>query len=838
MAQTITRTIPNLIQGVSQRAAATRDPSQADEQLNGYSSLSMGLRKRPGAQLLAEISATDMGQVFTHAILRDQQERYLAFISKTGAKVFSLTGVAQAVTNTAAALAYVAQASNVTTDLRASSIADYTFISCAKVKPAMTADTFATGSRNPAHEALIWVKQAAYGELYQVTINGTKIAVQAPAQPVIESNGNLISNPINADTIAGLIEAEAKKLAGVTVSRSGAVIWIRATSKITIKVPEALEGNLAVITSRVDNYVQLPATAPAGYLVEVVGSAGTEFDNYFLRFEHDLNTQVTDTIGRGFWKEIPEPGIKYRVDAATMPMVLVRLSNGTFYFGPLDGSTQGDTTLKAWGERGAGNETTAPTPAFIGNAINDIFVWRNRVGMLAGERVILSRTGKFFEFFPATATQVRADDPIELAAAGTKVSVLRHAVPFQDQIVLFSDQTQFRLAAAGGGALTPASAEITVLTQYEADPRVRPVQMGEAIAFVQPTATWAQLREFRFGGNSSTIQASAIEITAQVGSYIPSDVARLTVDNASNLLAVLTRRDGYRNTVFINKHFYGTNAEGSLVKAQNSWSQWTFGCDEILDVLAVREQLYLVTRYGQKVQLEVINIQDQLVQSDLSPAFPLLDRWVSSESDSLAPVRLASGVYDPETRRTTWTLPYALAGRSQVMTHPTKSRLGAAKVLGEASSGTTIAADGDWSSESVVVGQVFTFLYRFSEFRLSADNQPTVPRSALRVQLRKLLLNYHQSEYFVARVKNDGRVPAVYTFSPQVLDSRLSYLAPLPADADLSPRFLDGVFPVPVMSRSDNSQIELENDSPLPCHFLSADWQALVSGRGATRSLR
>jgi hypothetical protein len=835
MAQTITRTIPNLIQGVSQRAPATRDPSQAEEQLNGYSSLSMGLRKRPGAQLLAEISATDMGEVFSHAILRDQQERYLAFISKTGAKVYSLTGVAQTVNNTAAAIAYVSQATSVITDLRASSIADYTFISCTKVKPAMKADTFATGSRNPAHEALIWVKQAAYGELYEVTINGTKIAVQAPAAPVIEEAGNLISNPINASTIAALIDTEAEALSGIESSRNGAVIWIRSSTQITIKVPEALEGNLAVITSRVDNYVQLPATAPAGYLVEVVGSATTQFDNYFLKFEHDPGTQVVDTIGRGFWKEIPAPGIKYLVDPATMPMALVRLANGTFYFGPLDGSTQSGTALKAWGNRGAGDETTAPTPAFIGNAINDIFVWRNRMGMLAGERVILSRTGKFFDFFPATATQVRADDPIELAAAGTKVSVLRHAMPFQDQIVLFSDQTQFRLAAAGGSVLTPASAEITVLTQYEADAKVRPVQMGDAITFVQPTDTWAQLREFRFTGSASTIQASATEITSQVGSYIPSDVARLTVDNASNLLAVLTRRAGYKNTVFVNKHFYGSNAEGNLVKVQNSWSRWTFPCEEVLDVLAVKEQLYLVTKCGTKVHLEVVDIRDQLTDD---AQLPLLDRWVSTGTETLAPVRLPAGVYNANTDTTTWTLPYTLSSRGQVVTNPATSTLGGMKVLGEATSGNTITAEGNWSAEPVIAGQVFSFLYRFSEFRLSVDNQPTVPRSSIRVQLRKLLLNYHRSQYFVARVKNDGREPAEYTFGPQILDSRFSYLAPPPVDADLNPRFLDGVFPVPVMSRSDNSQIELENDSPLPCHFLSVDWQALVSGRGATRSLR
>ena len=59
-------------------------------------------------------------------------------------------------------------------------------------------------------------------------------------------------------------------------------------------------------------------------------------------------------------------------------------------------------------------------------------------------------------------------DPIDVVASNNKVSVLRYAVPYQDELILFSAQYQFRFNAAET-VLTPKTAQITVLTQFEVD---------------------------------------------------------------------------------------------------------------------------------------------------------------------------------------------------------------------------------------------------------------------------------------------------------------------------------------------------------------------------------
>ena len=92
MADIVSYTIPSLVQGVSNQPDAQRDPSQGEIQINGVSSIAEGLRKRDSSRVIAKVSDAPFGDVFIHSILRDESEKYLAVIAKTGIKVFDLAG--------------------------------------------------------------------------------------------------------------------------------------------------------------------------------------------------------------------------------------------------------------------------------------------------------------------------------------------------------------------------------------------------------------------------------------------------------------------------------------------------------------------------------------------------------------------------------------------------------------------------------------------------------------------------------------------------------------------------------------------------------------------------
>ncbi|MEE2186348.1 hypothetical protein, partial [Klebsiella pneumoniae] len=88
---------------------------------------------------------------------------------------------------------------------------------------------------------------------------------------------------------------------------------------------------------------------------------------------------------------------------------------------------------------------TNPTPSIVDQSINDVFFFRNRLGFLAGENIVMSRTSKYFSLFPASVANLSDDDPIDVAVSHNRISILKYAVPFSEELLLWSDQAQFVL---------------------------------------------------------------------------------------------------------------------------------------------------------------------------------------------------------------------------------------------------------------------------------------------------------------------------------------------------------------------------------------------------------
>ena len=698
---------------------ASREPSQGEIQINGMSSLAEGLRKREPTQTVKKVSSSAFGDVYFHQILRDSQEQYLVVVGKTAVKVFDLAGNEKTVNAATNAYDYFTSVVSAKSDIRAATIADYTFISNTKEIPAMKSNTAPATARPAAHEALVWVKAANYGQTYKVNVNGTLATVTTAVAPVIVSGGSTTENRISTAEIAESVKTALSSVSGVTITRNKSVLHITSASAITLSAEDA-RGNadITAITNTVQAFTDLPTISPSGYQVEIAGDPGNNFDGYHVQF---VPRSGAGTFGEGEWEETVRPGDKYIIDEDKMPHILVRKPDGTFYFGPADGSTQGGVELPSWGNRTAGNTTTAPDPSFIGFAIQDVFIYKNRLGFLADENIVLSRAREFFQFFPETVTGVLDSDPIDLQASNTKVSVLRYAIPYQDELIIFSDQIQFRFNAAET-ILTPASAVITVLTQYEIDPDCRPIPVAGTIIFCQANGQWSQFREFSVRGAGTALVADASDLTGYVSSFIPSDVFKLSGNDTGNSWFSLSSKTDYKDRIYVFKYFYRNTGQGAE-RAQSSWSYWELtGADEILSLLCVEEILYLLVRYGTDIWLEKVAVSDRL--SDVTPApYPMmLDRRVTTKDESQhSTVRVSAGTYNAITKKTTWTLPYTVAAKTEAWSaYDTSSSatLNGGVLLGTITSGNTITADGDWSASDVYFGEPYNFRYRFTKFKL------------------------------------------------------------------------------------------------------------------------
>ncbi len=831
MAELFSYSIPNLIQGISQQPDAQRDPSQGEIQINGVSSVSEGLRKREPSQSLAKISTTDLGDVYIHPILRDSDEKYLAVVSKTAIRVFDLAGTEYTVTAAAGAYSYLSSVVSAKSDIRAATIADYTFISNAKALPLMDASLLAPATARPAaHEALVWIKAANYGQKYRVTLNGTTVDVTTATAAVIVAGSVVTEVKISAAEIAENIKTGLASVSGVTITRVGSVLHFTSSSAMTIAASDArANADITAITSSVQAFTELPTIAPQGYQIEITGDPGNKWDGYFVEFKVRAGA---GTFGEGAWVETVAPGAEYRINASTMPHVLVRLPSGSFHFGPLNGSTVSGTVLKKWGDRRCGDYATAPDPSFIGKPIQDIFVFRNRLGLLADEAVVLSRPGEFFEFFPETVTTTLDSDPIDITASGTRVSVLRYAVPYQDQLVLFSDQAQFRLSS-GDYALTTSTATVTLLTQYEIDTRCRPVQVGGTIVFAQSNGDWTKFREFTLKGTGTSIAADAQDLTRQVSAYIPGGIFQIAADDVSSSWYAISDKAGYTDRIYLHKFFFRNQGNGAE-RIQNSWSHWQLGgADKVLQVLAVEEVLYTVALYGTEVWLEKIPVADQTAESITKPGQLLLDRWVSTTTDTPTAIRVAAGTYNATTKKTTWTLPYTIRHKTQAWSSYSNANGG--QLLGEATTGTTITANGDWSAGAVFFGEAYDFVYRFTRFKYYRDaGGGRTAANVARTQVRKALLRYHETNYFEVHVLAERRPTAIYKFDGTILaarDSQLGASAWNYQTNEEEKRYQEGVFTIPVMSKGENCVVEIHNDTAQPCKFSTCEWIGLITAK-------
>ena len=445
----INHSIPNLINGVSQQPETLRLGSQGEVQENGLSSVVEGLRKRPPTDFIKRITTSTYTNPFIHTINRDTNERYVVIITQNAIKVYTIDGVEKTVVDGGSSGTFngYLNESNAKDNFEAVTVADFTFI----VNKNKTVAESNTVSAARPFEAIYSVTQGVTNTKYELKINNTTYTYTTDAT----------ASNFQTQNIATQIFNQISGLSGFTVTNLGSDLHISNSSDFTISAVDGF-GNQAsqVIKDKTTKFSNLPPKAVNGMVVEISGDTDNQFDNYYVVFESGGNND------EGVWRETVKSGLKNSLDVSTMPHLLIRTADGNFRFTPADGSTYTVSgtqfDVQEYGPRVAGDLESAPDPSFVGRKINDIFFFRNRLGFISDEEVNMSRAAEFFKFYPETVTTILDTDPIDLSVSHTKVSILRHAIPYNEELLLFSDQSQFILK--GANTLTPSNVNVNVTT--------------------------------------------------------------------------------------------------------------------------------------------------------------------------------------------------------------------------------------------------------------------------------------------------------------------------------------------------------------------------------------
>lgn len=96
----ISQSVKNLKGGISQQPDILRYPEQGAEQVNGWSSETEGLQKRPPMLFTKNLGPNNLlgDKPLVHLINRDEYEQYYVVFTGSGVKVFDLEGNEKSVT--------------------------------------------------------------------------------------------------------------------------------------------------------------------------------------------------------------------------------------------------------------------------------------------------------------------------------------------------------------------------------------------------------------------------------------------------------------------------------------------------------------------------------------------------------------------------------------------------------------------------------------------------------------------------------------------------------------------------------------------------------------------
>ena len=629
------------------------------------------------------------------------------------------------------------------------------------------------------------------------------------------------------NSLKGAFGADAEDVeALVDCGHVGSVIFLKALNdeitdpmvggEFTLTGEDSFGGNgIAVIKDSVQRFSDVPPICKNNFILKVQGDPEDDIDDYYVKFE----TNGSADFGKGTWVEAVGPDLAYKWDYDTMPHILLRQSDGTFMVKRADGVTPGTAAPGAdysdfkFADRIAGDDLTNPFPSFEGNTISNIAFFRNRLAFLSGENVILSEAAEYFNFFRITVTQVLDSALIDVGVGGTEVNEVKEAVSFNDRLILFSERSQFALR--GEGALTPLTATLNQVTNFDVTTAVLPVSAGRSLFFPFSRGKFSGIREF-YKTSENDIQFDAVEVTAQSPKYIAGTVKKMTVSTHEDLVAVLSlTTDALSQLVPATDIYVYKFFNSGTSRVQSAWFKFTFSNCEIIDIHFVEQSLYIVMKRGSKTFLERMDLQNGLADSG-STYVTTIDRRILATAVAdgyVLPFPADYEVIDGDTME-------VVSEDGEVMTV-------------ESDTSTTITiTERVLTGDKFYIGVSYTMLYELTKPILKTAT-PTGGYEAVasgRHQLRYMTIVYDETASFLVRVTpliGGAEGTAIdYPFSGRFLSAG-AFLGSVPSES--------GDFRFPVFSQSDSIKIEILNSSPLPSNIQSIEFEASYENRAKQR---
>lgn len=776
----------SLIQGISQQADSSRGTASAEDQYNCLNEVLDGVVSRMGSSVVGAF-ARSYGDPFVHRAVRSGDERYL-FVVEDGQLTIINEASGALCTVSGSIAAYLAHEGVARKAFQAVSVGDTTFLLNRERPVSMgTARSPVRPNWGCAH-----FRAGAYSTRYtlSITVAGTTYtATAATPDNSIEFNAafiqtrhlaSLIHNALTG-TVFPTILSEKNLSFSSSLHASTVVIVGPAGVQFGLDTADGTGGQqFRCFVDEVRTLDDIPSACRAGYVLAVSPQGGMAKERYWLQYSGSSTT--------GRWDEVVKPDTPLGLDGSTMPHLLVNTGLNTFEVKP-----------GAWGVRVAGDgQNSAQDPSFVGRSIRSLQFIGGRLACISEYTAVLSKARNAYVFFPDTLQTALDTAPIDYDVSNGSSTLIEHCLTAGSKLQFWGDSQQTYLET-GDEALKEETTAILPLSNYEYDGECPPQAIGMAsLMFGSSVADWTQITEIFLRG--ATFQGE-IAITAHVPKLLTGTLRNLAVGQAAGTAVgkALAISSGDLTRAYLYQ-WYNNGTD----RVQSAWNKWTFpAVNKLLWVGIYRGSAYLLIQWPEsRVTLEAIRLDS--TGSETTQAFPLrLDHLVTDEHASW---NAAQGYWEVS-------LPYSVTEARRGLFSCWVRLDGSGVRRGRRASfswvnSRTIRV----SAPSFSFGVIPAARRRFSRiYARDEQGQPVVHDKLL---VKKIVVSHKGTADYLARLhKVDGTVQEQRYLSRTLGDPTLT---------NEQVAIKTGSFTVDVNSETEDTDVELVNDTPFPAVWTGA----------------
>lgn len=604
---------PSLLQGVSQQIPKLRLDGQVTAQVNMLSDLVTNVRRRPGAILRASLPVPGETHLTMRAWETDiaGQRVHIFLGSATG----TMKLLSQDLSTLVATIQNDYLKATKLSSIRATTIGNDFYLLNTEIKPVAVQP--ALPPLDPTYRGYYYVKAGAFSKSYVVQVKNQAGTVSLTATtPTGQNPGDaaMATPEAIANVLASGANATLLTSIGVSAYVVGSNVYLQSATT-----------GLSVSTGSGSNYIVGSGASRARLESDLPSTLHAAADGYIVAVgEQKLYKYYSYAAATSEWLEAGVWGSPSSIK--NMPVVL-KYTNSVWSL---------DTT--DYEGRTAGDEDTNPLPEFLTRGLSGMGSFQSRLVLLGGSKVYMSSSAVAKRFMRSTVTGLLDADPIAVGASANSSAEYQYAVPFQKDLLLFSQKYQ-ALIPSSGQAVTPRTASVLLTSAYAVDTTSEPVAIGRTLLFPAPRS-----QDF-FGfmemvsSQYTDAQYVANDATAHLPKYMGGQCRFATASSVASMVVFGPTGDD-KSTIVYEYQWDGDT------KVQQAWHTWTFEyplatsyfSNESINIVMVQNDKMLIVSMDPK----------QGVQTFAGTRRPFLDNYVlATVVDNKVTVPIQMREFDP-----------------------------------------------------------------------------------------------------------------------------------------------------------------------------------------------